>query len=78
MHNLWCYVVKLSQRLRSDYDIREIDEDLYLAVLQAVPDPPQLSPPGNRSQPVLREINHEIVASGITLKTQLYLKQMPG
>ena len=35
MHNLWCYVVKLSQRLRSDYDIREIDEDLYLAVLQA-------------------------------------------
>ena len=35
MHNLWCYVVEPSQRLRSDYDIREIDEDLYLAVLQA-------------------------------------------
>ena len=34
MHNLWCYVVEPSQRLRSDYDIREIDEDLYLAVLQ--------------------------------------------
>ena len=34
MHNLWCYTEKLSQRLRSEYDIREIDEDLYLAVLQ--------------------------------------------
>ena len=34
MQNLWCYVVIPSQRLRSDYDIREIDEDLYLAVLQ--------------------------------------------
>ena len=35
MYILWCYVVKPSQRLRSDYDIREIDEDLYLAVLEA-------------------------------------------
>ena len=34
MHNLWCYVEKPSQRLRSDYDIREIDEDLYIAVLE--------------------------------------------
>ena len=35
MHNLWCYVVKLSQRQVSEYDIGEIHEDLYLAVLQA-------------------------------------------
>ena len=35
MHNLWRYAEKLSQGLGYEYDIREIDEDLYLAVLQA-------------------------------------------
>ena len=35
MHNLWCYAEKLSQGLGYEYEIREIDEDLYLAVLQA-------------------------------------------
>ena len=35
MHNLWCYAGKLTQGLGYEYDIREIDEVLYLAVLQA-------------------------------------------
>ena len=35
MHNLWCYRKKPSQGLGYEYDIREIDEDLYLAVLEA-------------------------------------------
>ena len=35
MHNLWRYAEKLSQGQGSEYNIREIDEDLYLAVLQA-------------------------------------------
>ena len=35
MHNLWRYAEKPCQGLGYEYDIREIDADLYLAVLQA-------------------------------------------
>ena len=34
-HNLWCHAEKFSQRQGWEYDIREIDEDLYLAVMKA-------------------------------------------
>ena len=35
MQNLWCYAEKLIQGLGYEYDIRELNEDLHLAVLQA-------------------------------------------
>ena len=35
MQNLWCYAEKLIQGQGYEYDIREINEDLHLAVLQA-------------------------------------------
>ena len=33
MHNLWCYTEKPSQRLWCEYDVRDIDEGLYVSVL---------------------------------------------
>lgn len=33
MQNLWCCTQKIGQGLLCEYDIRDIDEDLYLSVL---------------------------------------------